>query len=128
MEVKALVASQSRELRDQVSDILCGASHQVAATDRSGELLNRVLNEAFDLLVIDVDLCGMDGVESLSVLRRIRPKIPVVMVSGDVSTQVSQQIAREGVFYHFNKPIYEQDFLEVVDAVAKRELHEEAGG
>ena len=63
----------------------------------------------------------MDGVESLSVLRRVRPDVPIIIVSEETTDQVSRQIALEGAFYHFHKPLYSEDFLKVVDAIARKE-------
>ena len=123
--MKAMVASRKCEFRRHVSDVLKGCNHQVMSTDRSSQLISRALNEDFDLIVIDMDLSGIDGAESLAVLRRIRPKVPVVMVSEELPPHLSLQVAREGVFYHFHKPLYDRDFLEVVDAVAKQERSRE---
>lgn len=123
--MKALVASRSPEFRGQVIALLEGCGHEVAGADRGSHLVRQALEEAFDLIVIDTDLAGMDGVESLSVLRRVRPNIPVVVVSEDVSEQVSRQIASEGAFYHFHKPLYEADFLKVVGAIAGQETETE---
>jgi hypothetical protein len=42
-------------------------------------------------------------------------------VSQETTEQVSRQIALEGAFFHFHKPLYDEDFLNVVDVIAKKE-------
>jgi len=118
--VNVIVASRDRDFRDQITQILQDHSHRVVSTDQSSQLIDQILKDSFDLIVTDVDLSGMDGVESLPILRRLRPKVPIVMVSEELPPQRSQQIAREGAFYHFHKPLYDYDFLQVVEAIAKR--------
>ena len=112
-----MVASRDDALLHQVADML--QATVLVLTDRSSELIEQTLKTRFDLVVLDVELIGLNGVEALSILRRIHPKVPVVMVSEKVSPQVESQIAREGAFYHFHKPLYAEDFFKVIQAVEK---------
>ncbi len=114
--VMVFVASRDEVLRQQAVGLLQASGHEVAATDRSSDLIRRLIAEPFDLVVIDADLAGMDGVEAMGVLRRIRPTVPIVLITGDVTVATDRKIAREGVFYHFRKPLYEEDFVKVAAA------------
>ena len=118
--MKAFVASRNEGIRIQVSELLNLRHHDVKVTDRASHLISSAVGEDFDLVVIDTDLSGLDGVESLSILRRVRPGLPIVIVSGETTDQVSRQIALEGAFYHFHKPLYDADFLNVVDVIARK--------
>jgi CheY-like chemotaxis protein len=59
----------------------------------------------------------MGGVEALPILKQIRPKLPIIVLSSNASPEVSQQIAEIGVFYHFTKPVNPSDMLQVVRAI-----------
>ena len=112
-----IVASSDSTLRRSLADLLSGSSTQVRTTPKSGELICWVLDSEVDLIVADVDLVGMDGAETLPILRQIRPKAPIIMLSSDTSEEVSRRIAEIGVFYHFVKPVDPSDMLQVVRAV-----------
>ncbi|MDA0746396.1 MAG: response regulator [bacterium] len=111
-----LVASYDKILRQQAVDLLQASGHEVVSTDRSSDLIRKLIAEPYDLVVIDADLAGMDGVEVLPVLRRVRPTVPIVLITGEVTVAIDRKIAREGVFYHFRKPLYDEDFVKVAAA------------
>lgn len=114
-----IVASSDSQVRRTVSDLLDPTSNQVRTTPRSSELIRWALDGDFDVFVVDVDLVGMDGVETLSILKQVRPKVPVIMLSSDASHEVSRQIAEIGVFYHFVKPLDAADLMQVIKAVGE---------
>ena len=112
-----IVASSDSVVRRSLADLLGATSNQVRTTPKSGELIRWALDGDFDAFVLDVDLVGMDGLETLSILKQVRPKVPVVMLSSDASPEVGRQIAEIGVFYHFVKPVNPSDMLQVIRAV-----------
>ena len=70
---KILLASPNVTLLDRLSRVLREASFTVAATHRSGRLLYRALEDPFDLVVMDLDLEDLNGIEALQILRRAKP-------------------------------------------------------
>ena len=116
VRMNIIVASNDDTLRRSLADLLTGPSDSVEMTPKSSDLIRWVLDKDFDVIVVDVELLGMDGVESLPILKQVRPKVPIVMISSDTSTDVSRQIAEAGVFYHFVKPVNATDLIQVVRA------------
>lgn len=112
-----IVASNDGVLRRSLADLLESPSNHVQTTSKSSELIQWVLDGNFDVVVDDDDLVGMGGVEALPILKQIRPKLPIIVLSSDASQEVSRQIAEIGVFYHFVKPVNPSDLLQVVRAV-----------
>lgn len=117
MSMNIIVASSDGALRRSLADLLSSPSNQVWTTPKSSELIRWILDEDFDVIVADVDLVGMDGMEALPILKQLRPKVPIIMLSADASVEVSRRIAEEGVFYHFVKPVDPSDLMQVVRAV-----------
>ncbi len=117
--MKVIIASSDSALRRSLSDLLANATDEVRTTPRSGDLIRWVLDGDFDLVIVDVELAGMDGVETLSILKQVRPKVPVIMLSSDASTEMGRRIAEIGVLYHFVKPVRPSDMLEVVRAAGE---------
>lgn len=112
-----IVASSDGVSRKLLADLLESPLNCVRMTTKSSELIQWVLDEDVDAVVVDVDLGGMDGLESLPILKHLRPKLPIIMLSADASTEVSRRIAEVGVFYHFVKPIDPSDMIHVMRAV-----------
>ncbi len=65
----------------------------------------------FDLLVTDICLVGMDGVELLSRLREIKPRLPAILVSGQSSTTTEAHIRQLESARYFRKPFAFEEFV-----------------
>lgn len=85
---RIIVASSDDALRRFAAHLLEGAGGDVRTVSRSGELLKAVLEVDYDLVVIDLALGGMNGMETLPILKRLRPKMPVIVLSEDDSAEV----------------------------------------
>ena len=62
--------------------LLEGAGHDVAAANDGRRGLDLVKAEAFDLLFLDIFMPGMDGFETLRLVRQHKPSLPIVAMSG----------------------------------------------
>lgn len=102
---KVLVASADDVLLDRMSRVLRDAGHSVVSTQRSGRLLYRVLEDPFDLVVLDLQIEGLSGLEALQILRRARPDLPVVVITGPLREREERQLSGEGIAGCLRKPI-----------------------
>jgi two-component system nitrogen regulation response regulator NtrX len=57
------------------------------------------------LVLLDIDMPGMDGVEALRGVRAIDPKIPVIMVTGNEDTRVAGEVIKAGAHSYLPKPV-----------------------
>lgn len=117
--MKLIIASNDSSLRRSLADLLADASDEVRTTPKSGDLIRWALDGDFGPILLDVDLAGMDGLETLSILKQVRPKVPIIMFSSDASPDVGRRIAEIGVLYHFVKPASPSDVLQVVRSVGE---------
>jgi CheY-like chemotaxis protein len=110
---RILVADDNRQLvemlramlEDAGYDVVCAGSGLAAAA-----LLDK--EEDVDLLVLDVLMPGMSGDAVADLLRRSRPEVPVLLMTGDSG----DQFVTEGSYPVLRKPFGEQ---ELVDAVRR---------
>ncbi len=72
--------------------------------------------EDIDLVMLDVNLPSMSGLEVLKEIRQVRDQLPVIVISGFVSTENAMEAMREGAFEYLTKP-FEIDKL--IDTVNK---------
>jgi CheY-like chemotaxis protein len=111
---RILLASPDGTLLDRLSRVLQEVNYAVASTQRSGRLLFRALEDPFDLVIMDLDLEDLEGIEALQILRRAKPDLPVIVITGDLRERESRQLLGEGVAGHLRKPIGIADLREAV--------------
>ena len=103
-----------------VSVILERAGHQVV-TAQDGRRGLAVLDAGqFDLLLIDIFMPEMDGLETIRVLRRSKPKLPVIVMSGAMAEQASAPDylsfgTKLGAVESLRKPFKPATLVEAVD-------------
>jgi len=57
------------------------------------------------LILLDIEMPGMDGVETLRGVRALDPAIPVIMVTGNASTRVAGEVIKDGAYSYLPKPV-----------------------
>src|SRR5512135_690490 len=83
------VQSLVRLLRDR-------GNHEVMAVSSGEQALEHVLDRDFQLVMIDVSLPGMSGIELLTEVAAKKPGLPCLMVSGHMASQYVNQSMRRG--------------------------------
>jgi CheY-like chemotaxis protein len=79
---KILIVDDDSSVQATLRVLLEGAGHTVVAANDGRRGLDRINAEAFDLLFLDIFMPGMDGFETLRLVRRQRPSLPIVAMSG----------------------------------------------
>ncbi len=78
-----------------------------------------------DVVVLDVRMPGMDGIETLKAIKSINPLIEVIMLSGHARLAVAQQGMELGAFDYLMKPVDLDDLLyKLQDAFQKKSIQE----
>lgn len=72
---------------------------------RDIDLLTKIIEEDYDIIFYDLEISNTDGVKIVKILRRIRPKNPLVVISNDSSIELGGKILQENVAYYALKPI-----------------------
>lgn len=71
--------------------------------------------QAIDLLVIDIRLAGISGLELMHKVRDRNPELKIILVTGLTDPEIKQQVAEAGAYAYFYKPVNMADFLDTVE-------------
>ena len=77
-----LLGDEDPEVRFALGMLLREAGHEILEADRCSAVLETAAGKRPDLVVTDVNMAGMSGVELIEQLRRARPGIPVIALTG----------------------------------------------
>jgi len=94
----------------------------------SGEEALAVLdeNKNIEVVILDVKMPGMDGIETLAEIKRKNPLVEVMMLSGHADVASAIDGMKQGAFDYLMKPVdMDQITTKVTEAVAKKRQHEE---
>lgn len=79
-------------------------AYQVSEAEDGLAGMELIKNEDFDLILCDIKMPKMDGVEVLEATKKIKPEIPMVMISGHGDLDVAVNTMRLGAFDYISKP------------------------
>ncbi|GAB1309509.1 sigma-54 dependent transcriptional regulator [Urechidicola sp. KH5] len=122
---KILIIEDEAAIRRVLSKIISEESkeYQVSEAEDGLEGIEKVHKEDFDLVLCDIKMPKMDGVEVLEKIKKIKPEVPVVMISGHGDLETAVNTMRLGAFDYISKPPDLNRLLNTVrNALDRKEL------
>jgi two-component system nitrogen regulation response regulator NtrX len=103
---KILIIEDEAAIRRVLTKILSeeNDSYKVEEAEDGLQGVEKVKNEDFDLILCDIKMPKMDGVEVLEAVKKIKPEIPMVMISGHGDLETAINTMRLGAFDYISKP------------------------
>jgi two-component system chemotaxis response regulator CheY len=121
MKKRILVVDDSGLARRLTRKMLEGMGHEVEEASGGAEALEQYALGKHDLVLLDLLMTGMYGIEVLHKLREMNPALPVVVVTADIQRSTRDQVKQAGAAAMVNKPIDQEELAEVLDLVWKGE-------
>ena len=121
-----LIADDERGIRDSLQRLLEFESYKVVLANDGPSALGRIREDGIDLVLLDIKMPGMDGLEVLSHIHEEQPELPVVIISGHGTIQTAVEATRLGAYDFIEKPIDADRILLVIrNGLERRKLREE---
>src|SRR6187549_1191993 len=101
---RVLIIDDEEQIRSLLIDVL-GDTYQCSDAGSAEEALAALANTTFDLVISDIDMGGMSGLELVPRVHSLSPDTVVVMVSGNQDIEFAIRALRVGAFDYITKPI-----------------------
>jgi two-component system nitrogen regulation response regulator GlnG len=121
-----LIADDDRSIRTVLTQALGRAGYQVRATSSAATLWRWVEDGEGDVVITDVLMPDENGLDLVPRVRRIRPELPVIVMSAQSTLTTAVQATQRGAFDYLPKPFDLGDLLTVVDRALKQPVHNPA--
>ncbi|HET9064742.1 MAG TPA: sigma-54 dependent transcriptional regulator [Gemmatimonadales bacterium] len=105
MSAHILVVDDEESIRAVLRQILRYEGYEVSSASSGGEALLMHRDQMFDLVILDVKMQGIDGLDTLAQLRQEVPSARVIMISGHATIGNAVQAVKEGAFDFLEKPL-----------------------
>jgi len=107
--------------RRALERILVRVGHQVSTARDAGEALALVSSQPIDLMLCDVKMPGINGLELVRQVHELEPDLPCIVITGYGSAEHSVEALRAGAFWYLEKP-FEQGNLDVVRRLVEQAI------
>jgi two-component system, NtrC family, nitrogen regulation response regulator GlnG len=117
-----LIADDDRSIRTVLTQALGRSGYQVRATASAATLWRWVEDGEGDVAITDVIMPDENGLDLIPRIRRIRPELPVIVMSAQSTLTTAVQATQRGAFDYLPKPFDLGDLLAVVDRALKQPI------
>lgn len=128
METKGIIHIIDDEpiIYEVLQDILTSEGYEVEISANGQEALDKHSSLHVDLILLDLLMPGMDGLEVLKRLKKIDPQVVVIIITAYASIESAIAAMKTGAYDYIQKPFKHDELLLVVErAIAHRRLQEE---
>jgi len=120
---RVLVVDDEEIARHNLEYILRKEGHQVATAANGVEALDQVKSHDFDLVLTDLKMDRMDGLQLLESVKRLSPHTEIIMVTGYATVTTAVDALRKGAAHYLSKPIKLDELRETVREIIDRKRH-----
>ncbi|MGE0566093.1 MAG: response regulator [Pseudolabrys sp.] len=114
---RVLVVDDSGTMRSIVRKVLSASRYatDVGEAANGHEAINEVTNGGFEVVILDYNMPGLNGLDILRAIRKTQPEIGVVLMTTTVDDHIAKAAIAEGATGFLKKPFYPADIDEVLD-------------
>lgn len=116
---KVLVVDDDKILQQSVKQALEHHQFQVKTADNGKQAVQCVYKEKFDLVVMDVNMPEMDGIQALSEMKRHDPSLIVLILTAYSNVNDAVRAVKEGAYNYLEKPISSENLVALIKRALK---------
>lgn len=99
-----LITDDEKSIRGALKEILEFEDYSTLEAENGEQALDIVKSEAVDLVILDIKMKGMDGIEVLEQIKALKPELQVIMISGHGTIKIAVEATKMGAFDFIEKP------------------------
>lgn len=118
--LRILVVDDEAAIREALQRILEGEGYSVHSCAGGFGAMHLLQERELDLIITDLKMPGMDGLEVLRAVKALQPEVPVIMITGYATVDTAVEAMKSGAFDYLSKPFDPEQFLEKVGEALKQ--------
>src|SRR3982750_303400 len=99
-----LIIDDEKAIRKTLSEILSFEGYKIDEASDGEEGLKRFKDKTYDVVLCDIKMPKMDGMEFLEKSRQANPDVPLIMISGHGTIETAVEAVKKGAFDYISKP------------------------
>lgn len=116
-KASVLIVDDDVGMGETMSDIMEDKGYRTVIALDGYEAVEKVREKAFDVILMDIKMPGMDGVETFKQIKKIHPETAVVMMTAYAVEDLIREALREGAYGVFHKPFDMEEMMRLIEDV-----------
>ncbi len=124
--LKVLIVDDDSSIRNMLTIVLKKAGYDVTSSENGYIALDKLAKENFDLIISDIKMPGIHGIELLKRIKATHPEIPVIMITAYASANDAVEAMKLGAEDYITKPFNIDELKLIIDkAIYKKDIERE---
>ncbi|MBF0468597.1 MAG: response regulator [Desulfamplus sp.] len=123
-ELRVLIVDDEEDFRDTIVKRLINRKIHAEGADNGTKALEILEKKDFDVVVLDIKMPGIDGIETLRQIKIIKPEVEVIMLTGHVSVEFGIKGMQLGAFDYVMKPAPMHELLDKISQAYDKKLEQ----
>jgi DNA-binding response OmpR family regulator len=103
---RILVIEDDEEMRALLRDVIEDEGYKTASVHNGSEAFRKLAKESFDLIITDVRMPGLTGLDILPGIKKLQPDTPIIVITAFGSEEVQRKALERGANAYLEKPIH----------------------
>jgi len=118
-----LIVDDERSMRDFLKILLEKEGHEVNTADSGSSALITLEKKSIDVVVSDIRMPGMTGIELLETVKEQSPELPIILITAFASPDDAVLAMKNGAFDYISKPFNVDEIKSVIESATNKNIH-----
>ncbi len=115
--MRILVVDDDRDFTESIGELIESEGHQPVLAYNGIEVLKIFKQNNIDIILLDFRMPGLNGIETLSEIRKLNLSVPVVIMTAYATTELTKDAIKYGAIEVMNKPFNINKLMEVISSI-----------
>src|SRR4030065_711772 len=129
---RILVVEDDEEMRSFLKDFIEAEGFEIDSASNGSDAFRILVRELFDLVITDIRMPGLTGLDILPGIRRLQPEAPIIVITAFGSEEVHRRALERGATAYLEKPLHFHELKtmihEIISSRAKNRGDEKWSG
>lgn len=117
---KILIIDDETVIREGIKQTMCLEGYQVEVAPNGKIGLEKLQKDNFQVVVTDLKMPGMHGIEVLKAIRVLQPAVPVIIITGYATVDSAVEAMKNGAFDYLTKPFLPEQIAEKINSASRQ--------
>lgn len=125
MKPRVLIVDDEEKFADYLCKRLVNHEYNVETASSGEEAIEKIQKANYDVVILDILMPGIDGIEALRTIKKLKPLVEVIMLTGHASVESGVEGMKLGAYDYLMKPCETEELVAKIDKAYERKSEQE---